>query len=56
MKMFMEMELERDRSVRDYLLERIEMYCDADRRKRADAEELRKYCPTVGAAMQLAAE
>ena len=54
--MFMELEVERDRSVRDYLLEKIEMYCDADRRKRADAEELREHCPTVGAAMQLAAE
>lgn len=54
--MFMELELERDMSVRDYLLEKIEMYCDADRRKRADAEELRKHCPTVGAAMQWAAE
>lgn len=53
---FVELELDRDRSVRDYLLEKIEMYCDADRRKRADAEELKRHCPTVGEAMQWAAE
>ena len=52
--MFMELELESDMSVRDYLLEKIEMYCDADRRRKADAEELRKHCPTVGEAMQWA--
>lgn len=54
--MFMELEVERDMSVRDYLLEKIEMYCDADRRKRADAEDVQRYCPTVGEAMQWAAE
>ena len=56
MKMFMELELERNMSVRDYLLKKIEMYCDADRRRKANVEELRKHCPTVGAAMQWAAE
>lgn len=56
MKMFMKMELERDMSVRDYLLEKIKMYCDADLRRRADAEELKRHCPTVGEAMQWAAE
>lgn len=31
--------------------ERIEIFCDADRRSQLDPEETEKYCPTVEEAM-----
>ena len=31
--------------------ERIELYCDADRRSRIDPEQAEKYCPTLEEAM-----
>ncbi len=38
-----------------WLMERIELYCDADRRGRLMAAEM-KYCPTVGEALDAWAE
>jgi len=34
--------------------ERIEIYCDADKRGRIDPEKAEKYCPTLEDAMLLA--
>ncbi len=37
---------------REMELERIEMYCDADRRRRVeDQDELEAHCPTIEEAM-----
>ncbi len=36
--------------------ERIEMYCDADRRRRIDTAEAEEHCPTVEEAMLYAWE
>lgn len=41
------MDMETNKTVLDFLQERIEMYCDADRRRKADAQDLERYCPTV---------
>ena len=42
---------EKEMDVRSWMQERVEIYCDADRRGKADPEEAKKYCPTVGEAM-----
>ena len=34
--------------------ELIEIFCDADRRRELSAEEIERYCPTIGAAMDAA--
>lgn len=36
------------------LQEQIEVFCDADRRRRLTAEEIEQYCPTVGSAVDAA--
>ncbi len=38
---------------KERMMERIEIYCDADRRARIDPEEAEKYCPTVEEAMKI---
>ena len=41
---------------REIMLEKIEMYCDADRRGRIDPEEAEKYGPTIEEALDAMAE
>ena len=41
---------------RERMQERIELYCDADRRERIDPEEAGKYCPTIEEALDAMAE
>jgi len=36
---------------KELMLERIEMYCDADRRGRIEPEQAEAYCPTIEEAM-----
>lgn len=38
---------EKDMDVQSWFEDKIEMYCDADRRGKIDPEEAAKYCPTV---------
>ena len=41
---------------RERMQERIELYCDADRRGHIDPEEAEKYCPTIEEALDAMAE
>lgn len=41
---------------RERMQERIELYCDADRRGRIDPEETEKYCTTIEEALDAMAE
>ncbi len=41
---------------RERMQERIELYCDADRRGRIDTEEAEKYCPTIEEALDAMVE
>ena len=43
-------------NVTDWMAEKIELYCDADRRRMENEEKLREYCPTVGDAMRAVCE
>ena len=36
------------------LQEQIKVFCDADRRRGLTAEEIERYCPTVGSAVDAA--
>lgn len=37
-----------------HMQELIEIFCDADRRRGLSAEEIERYCPTVGSAVDAA--
>ena len=41
---------------KERMMEKIEMYCDADRRGRIDPDDAEKYCPTIEEALDAMAE
>lgn len=44
--------MEKDMNIMDWMQEKIEMYCDADRRGRIDADDAKRYCPTIEEALK----